>query len=173
MDGAVPGRGAGGKAGGGVKERPIDLRAADVRAVLDSGTTRLRLTRCPYRTGDRLWVRETVATGYGAVFYKADDDLATCGMVVPWRRSSHMPRYLSRLTVEVAGVRGKRGAWFVDLRRAMTYQPVTLPVFLSRPQRIALSLYKRLLSRWSATRLHQLEQLLVIAYERGRTGAQQ
>jgi hypothetical protein len=63
----------------------------------------------PYgQPGDRLWVRETFATGYGAVFYKADDDLATCGMVVPWKPSIFMPRELSRITLEIAGVRVER-----------------------------------------------------------------
>jgi len=44
------------------------------------------------------------------------------------------------------GAGGKAGG-------GVSYYTVTLPARLSRPQRIALALYKRLLSRWSATRL--------------------
>jgi hypothetical protein len=35
----------------------------------------------------------------------------------------------------------------------VSYYTVTLPARLSRPQQVALALYRRLLSRWSATRL--------------------
>ena len=54
----------------------------------------------------------------------------------------------------------------------MTYQPVTLPVFLSRPQRIALALYRRLLSRWSATRLTRHLPAIHAAVKRRMESAQ-
>ena len=90
---------------------------------------------CPYgQPGDRLWVRETwahvfgheecesweqptkyfvvdgwhkniAATNGGPVFYDADgyDEPSW-----PWRPSIHMPRWASRLTLEVTGVRVER-----------------------------------------------------------------
>lgn len=90
---------------------------------------------CPYgQSGDRLWVRETwahvfgheesesweqptkyfvvdgwhkniAATNAGPVFYEADgyDEPSW-----PWRPSIHMPRWASRLTLEVTGVRVER-----------------------------------------------------------------
>lgn len=66
---------------------------------------------CPYgQPGDRLWVRETFghferkenfAPGC-EVFYRADGESLA---VEPWRPSIHMPRWASRITLEVTGVR--------------------------------------------------------------------
>lgn len=65
---------------------------------------------CPYgNPGDRLWVREKWAemkwppTGPRFV-YSADKD---CDFT-PWRPSIHMPRWASRITLEVASVRMER-----------------------------------------------------------------
>lgn len=72
---------------------------------------------CPYGLpGDRLWVRECwreLGSGQGAdgkiptypvpVGYAADR-----GYSGPWRPSIHMPRWASRLTLEVVGVRVER-----------------------------------------------------------------
>lgn len=72
------------------------------------------IAACPYgQPGDRLWVRESfkhIASGsikngrgeirYG-VAYKADRS-------VSWKPSIHMPRYASRITLEVADVRVER-----------------------------------------------------------------
>jgi len=69
---------------------------------------------CPYgKPGDLLWVRETIekALGYGGIGYPAD------GTWYPdsaweWKRNTvpsiHMPRRLSRLTLETTGVRVER-----------------------------------------------------------------
>jgi len=75
---------------------------------------------CPYgQPGDRLWVRETWAVGHGydgmpprAIpelpfvnrHYAATEDRG--GLL--WRPSIHMPRWLSRITLEVTGVRVER-----------------------------------------------------------------
>ncbi len=60
---------------------------------------------CPYgKPGDRLWVRETWASNTmrkGEVYYAADR--ADIGL--KWTPSLHMPRWASRLTLEVTGVR--------------------------------------------------------------------
>lgn len=72
---------------------------------------------CPYGTvGDRLWVREIFAWHSHAkelgqkskqfIFYKAQND-----EILPenkWRPSIHMPRWASRITLEITGVRVER-----------------------------------------------------------------
>ena len=67
---------------------------------------------CPYGApGDRLWVREThyvqsagYADGSGKlILYKADGDAPTT-----WTPSIHMPRWASRITLEVTEVRIER-----------------------------------------------------------------
>ncbi len=67
---------------------------------------------CPFGVpGDRLWVRETFCDDWhmerGVIEYRADGELdsdmfdAGC----TWRPSIHMPRWASRITLEVTGVR--------------------------------------------------------------------
>ena len=79
---------------------------------------------CPYgRPGDRLWVRETWADDVEAqwepqkrgTFYRADDDsdaikadCLDCGIPFAWRPSIHMPRWRSRILLEITGVRVQR-----------------------------------------------------------------
>ena len=65
----------------------------------------------PWAPGDRLWVRETFCDDWhmdrGVIEYRADGELdsdmfdAGC----TWRPSIHMPRWASRITLEVTGVR--------------------------------------------------------------------
>lgn len=92
-------------------------------------SSKTKRVRCPYGApGDRLWVREAWACSdaFGdaadAVEYRADgatlawdgDRLhqreQTCNPVYPgpWKPSIHMPRWASRLTLEVTGVRVER-----------------------------------------------------------------
>lgn len=77
---------------------------------------------CPYYRGDRLWVRETwQSLSFGdyqptksrqcEVRFAATDpcaDLDTDARGYPWRPSIFMPRWASRLTLIVAGVRVER-----------------------------------------------------------------
>ncbi|POW57008.1 hypothetical protein C3408_11915 [Candidatus Pantoea alvi] len=81
---------------------------------------------CPFGLpGDRLWVRETFATlepgsyepvkpcdGYAQVVrYAASDRLANSDRDVRgfnWRPSIHLPRWASRITLEITGVRVER-----------------------------------------------------------------
>lgn len=84
---------------------------------------------CPFgRAGDRLWVRETWCVGYadgcsgysaipwtgaderrdGKLFYRADLNEKPGEPCIPWRPSIHMPRWASRITLEVTGVRIER-----------------------------------------------------------------
>jgi hypothetical protein len=75
-----------------------------------------RYVKCPYGVpGTRLWVRETWAafnTGYYdrpemGVFYRADGEQERIDRG-RWRPSIHMPRWASRLTLEVCEVRVER-----------------------------------------------------------------
>ncbi|MDY6833803.1 MAG: hypothetical protein SVY53_03265, partial [Chloroflexota bacterium] len=73
--------------------------------------------KCPYgKPGDRLWVKETWAIDecngddvYGhtgpVIYYRATDH-DTCGN--PWRASRFMPRWASRITMEILSIRVER-----------------------------------------------------------------
>jgi hypothetical protein len=78
-----------------------------------------RKSRCPYGVpGDRLWVRESHGQDVrGEVIYRADDQTERAreqgceqGWVSQplWRSPIHMPRWASRLTLEVVSVRVER-----------------------------------------------------------------
>lgn len=70
---------------------------------------------CPYgKPGDRLWVRETWnhydlwtpgPEGYGKAVYRATDEP---GKEVGWRPSIFMPRWASRINLEITNVRVER-----------------------------------------------------------------
>lgn len=75
---------------------------------------------CPYgQPGDRLWVRETFGCigrspkdgppckgEEASTCYKATDDVVP--HIIKWRPSIHMPRWASRITLEVTEVRLER-----------------------------------------------------------------
>jgi hypothetical protein len=74
--------------------------------------------KCPYgKVGDRLWVRETwrpaMSDSHECYAYKADDSYR-CGYkpeseidpsAVKWKPSIHMPRSVSRITLEITEIR--------------------------------------------------------------------
>ncbi|MEH5014047.1 hypothetical protein PO474_21635 [Phytobacter diazotrophicus] len=64
---------------------------------------------CPFgAVGDRIWVRETFGDCGERLVYRADtDDGAQC-KVNRWTPSIHMPRWASRITLEITGVRVER-----------------------------------------------------------------
>lgn len=69
-------------------------------------------TNCPYgQPGDRLWVRETFHTVDGhRAFYRADYNHNPKGDKehgIVWTPSIHMPRWASRIALEVTGVRAE------------------------------------------------------------------
>jgi hypothetical protein len=73
--------------------------------------------RCPYgQPGDRLWVRETWLPhplGWKIAYYRADGNTYVnprTMLTSKWRPSIHMPRWASRITLEVTGVRVERVA---------------------------------------------------------------
>jgi hypothetical protein len=118
-----------------MKDRPILMCGEMVRATLDGSKTQTRRVvkpqpfsehvvkfgeemQSPYGwKGDRLWVRETWRVFGGreyeyqkhkpSVRYRADD---ICGedFQAEWRPSIHMPRWASRLTLEITEVRVER-----------------------------------------------------------------
>ena len=66
--------------------------------------------RCPYgQPGERLWVREAFYTEENAqtkaVWYRAENHRE---FYPKWRPSIHMPRWASRITLEITGVRVER-----------------------------------------------------------------
>jgi hypothetical protein len=111
-----------------VKERPILFSAPMVRAILDGRKTQTRRLATGRgnsygERGDRLWVRETWAhdgPSLDAVRTAHEDAMASLGYgpyyrateVAPdtlrWRPSIHMPRWASRITLEVTDVRVQR-----------------------------------------------------------------
>lgn len=60
------------------------------------------------QVGDRFWVREAWAGKSGHVFYRADDDSHLMHWPDKWRPSIFMPRWVSRLTLEITGMRIER-----------------------------------------------------------------
>lgn len=99
-----------------MNERPIIFNSEMVRAVISGRKTQTRRViknpngKCPYGVaGDQLWVRETFSNcgGIEETYYKATDKEITEeerleGM--RWSPSIHMPRWLSRIQLEVVGV---------------------------------------------------------------------
>lgn len=76
---------------------------------------RTKPIHCPYGApGDRLWVRETFLTRLDGkrVIYRADldpvDAAGIGGLYGGWKPSLHMPRWASRLTIEITDVRVER-----------------------------------------------------------------
>lgn len=115
----------------GARERPMLFSDAMVRAILSGTKTQTR--RCartpdsaPSRImpGDRIWVRECWCqydpTDRSCVVYRADISEAElaeeravrremgCRTHAPWRPSIFMPRWASRITLQVTEVRAQR-----------------------------------------------------------------
>ncbi len=121
-----------------MKERPILFSAPMVRAILAGTKTQTRRVvkdrhigqidtsklpgpagwsrPMPYgQPGDRLWVRETWACfdshvrPKSRIAYRSDTpDGEMVRVDAPWKPSIHMPRWASRITLEVTGVRVER-----------------------------------------------------------------
>jgi hypothetical protein len=117
-----------------MKERPILFSGPMVRAILDGKKTQTRRVvkpqpvwvaepNAPFKTtdadpngmincqygysGDRLWVRETFMPMphlNAKAFYRASDQLVGG----KWKPSIHMPRKLSRIMLEITGIRVER-----------------------------------------------------------------
>lgn len=68
--------------------------------------------RCPYgKPGDRLWVKETWSKSPDGPIYKAavtEHGITECDDCIKWKSSMFMPRWASRITLEIKGVRVER-----------------------------------------------------------------
>lgn len=66
--------------------------------------------KCPYgQVGDRLWVREAWAEGMNVpvpAIYKADKEWTD--IKIKWKPSIFMPRWASRITLEITNIRVER-----------------------------------------------------------------
>ena len=105
-----------------MKERPILFSGPMVRAILDGRKTQTRrpvkpqpfvattsmfdISKCPLgQPGDRLWVRETWRKdALGTVVEYRATTSALMEFIAPWRPSIHMPRWASRITLEITRV---------------------------------------------------------------------
>lgn len=87
--------------------------------IICANTGCLATILCPYgKVGDRLYVRETWAkhskscTDLPKIFYRADEDtdpdIYLYPLQVEWKPSIHMPRAISRITLELTDIRVQR-----------------------------------------------------------------
>ena len=141
-----------------MKEHPILFTGKMVRAILEERKTQTRRviknpgheSKCKYKIGDRLWVKETWcyriedgrylydANGKPLVWYRAttpdveavDDD----GMTLyrkdgfeasPWKPSIYMPHWASRLFLEITNLRVERlqeiSPWSIEAEGITSY----------------------------------------------------
>lgn len=64
---------------------------------------------CPYgKPGDRLWVRESFVTINREIVYAAGYQTSRPYLGCKWKPSIHMPRWASRITLEITGIRLER-----------------------------------------------------------------
>lgn len=103
--------------GGELRQRaPYQLECPETGSILGYGfeDDDGRLYQCPYGVpGDRLWVRETFKADGEFAKYKTGRVRYLADIEPPayergWRPSIHMPRWASRITLEVVGVRVER-----------------------------------------------------------------
>ena len=114
----------------GLAEEQIQQKAESLRGVIHPvilGNGQMVSIICPHgKPGDRIWVRETFCpvddTQYGGekwVDYRATpryeashpagwDSAPNDAEALKWRPSIHMPRWASRITLEITGVRVER-----------------------------------------------------------------
>lgn len=83
------------------------LKCGNLAAIFENGNGELGSVKSPYgKAGDMLWVRETwaPATEPYEFVYRADEGQ----FAYRWYPSIHMPRWASRITLEVESVRVER-----------------------------------------------------------------
>lgn len=113
-----------------MKERPIIFSSPMIRAILEGRKTQTRRIikpqpdrnglwprgsapgassyDCPCgQSGDRLWVREAFVSMNGYVFYRADA-LPGREHIMKYQSPIHMPRWASRITLEITKIRVER-----------------------------------------------------------------
>lgn len=85
----------------------------DKRMLWNDVNTELLLSKCPYGIpGDRLWVKETWGkhkAGIDSVVYRADSENQRDKIIDnKWKSPRFMPRWASRLTLEITDIRVER-----------------------------------------------------------------
>lgn len=115
-----------------MREKPILFSGPMVRAILAGTKTQKRRVmfdqsddlppgHCPYQIGDLLWVRETWqhesphCTDHKCgnpdhVYYRASESSEVVASMT-WRPSIFMPRWASRITLQITGIRSERLQW--------------------------------------------------------------
>ena len=99
--------------------KPLKGEEIDPAGIYDQHPGDLELARCPYgQPGDRLWVREAYFGNHylhpnepadeRELHYRADGYEDFEGERITWRPSIHMPRWASRITLEIVSVRVER-----------------------------------------------------------------
>ena len=100
-----------------LNEQPDRWRREGDIFAFDGGFEYLAVPKCPYGVpGDRLWVRESFfipdapykAKNSHLVSYKADETNQPALQYTGWRPSIHMPRWASRITLEIVTIRVER-----------------------------------------------------------------
>jgi len=114
-----------------LRYQPLDIlpmKIPDAWVTLDTREPEAhgKMIRCRHGVpGDRLWVRETFRIGdMDSIFYRADEDWNNEDV---WRPSIFMPRWASRITLEVTRVRVEH---LNDISEADVYaEGMTRPTF--------------------------------------------
>ena len=82
---------------------------SDGRHCADDFENDLQYFECPYgKIGDQIWVRETFSETDYRTAYRADINDGIHCIVEKWTPSIHMPRWASRIQLEITGVRVER-----------------------------------------------------------------
>lgn len=100
-----------------LKTQPLDVlpmkgkkRGVEWVGLMQRDPARGLVFRCRLgQPGDRLWVRETWMKTLGGIAYRANGvEHYGAGGKLKWKPSIHMPRWASRITLEVVAVRVER-----------------------------------------------------------------
>ena len=153
-----------------MKERPILFGGDMVRAILDGRKTQTRrpvkldfsgrvrrarrswhledpnaVNACPFGApGDRLWVRETWACPQTVTYYRADEE-ALLPRGEKWTPSIHMPRWASRIALEVTAVRVER---VQDITEKDALAEGTIPLDRSTPREMFAEVWQSIYANW-------------------------
>lgn len=100
-----------------MKSRGLMFREEMVQAILRNEKRQTRRLKGNFEVGDQIWVKETYASlklknskPGKTLIYRADvpDDRQYYKLMFKWRPSMFMPKWASRLTLEVTAVRKER-----------------------------------------------------------------
>jgi hypothetical protein len=142
--------------------KPHHLRGSEepgqVLNILGRGLLKEASLLCPLgQPGDRLWVRETwTKTQYEKPVYRADSrdrdgwvwpSVASDPNGVLWKPSIHMPRWASRITLEIVRVSIER---VQDITEEGAIKEGCVPLDSSRPREMFGDLWQSIYGTWDA-----------------------